>query len=398
MKAYLCYIVLLLSIGCVEPFTPVIEEYDKVLVVDGLLSNSDRPTTVILSESISLDDQRAQYVSGAQVTIEDDQGVLIPLQEIKPGFYQSDSTTFRGEIGKSYRLHVTLNEGDQFESEWELMKPAPPIDNIEVEFLEIMRDNPDSKPIQGAQFYLNTKNTEGSTKYYRWEWEETYIYRLPHPKFLQVEFSDNPGDGNDRFISLSGPNFEGFDCYKTERSSEIIVATTESLIGDEIKDFPLRYIDNSGSQLYSRYSLLAKQYALSKEYFEFLSKLEEVNESTGGLFDPIPNEVFGNMKYVGNINLPVLGYFAVAGVSESRIFVERPEIPDEFGARRGPGCLRDTVELDVQVLHSRLRSNQMVLYDYHYSLFGDILGYLIAEPQCTSCADYNATNKVPEFW
>ena len=382
--------------SCVEPFEPEVVEYDSILVVDGFFTNDDSPSRVYLSTSFAFSEEKGEPIENAQVIIEEQDGDRAELDEVEPGTYQTDPSLFKGLIGKSYRLLIKASNGNDFFTDWQLMKASPPIENIRYDFVDVPTDDPFSPFTKVAQFFISTNDPEGSTLYYLWEWEETYVYSLRYPIFIVADFQGAPGGGDDRIIELHGQEFAGFLCYKMESSKEIIVATTENLTRDAVIDMPLRSIDNNSSKLSSRYSLLAKQYAISEEYFKFLKILEETNETTGGLFDAIPNEVFGNVKSM-NGNIPVLGYFGVGGVEKSRIFVDRSDIPDTFGAPRGPNCPVDTIDLSFPVLFGRLQGG-LTLFNYNRSLFGTILGYLLTEPECSECSALDATNQEPDFW
>lgn len=386
--------------GCVDPFEPEVGAYEETLVVDGLFSNSTDPSTVTLSRSFSYNEETGAPIEKATVVIEDDQGERIQLEETAPGVYQTDPAKNIGQIGRSYRLLVTTLAGNQFESEWELMKAAPPIEDLFFGFEERIPDDPDDNPIRGAQIYLNARDTENNTRYYRWEYEETYEYILLYPPRIRVEFGPVPGGGEDQIFNIPPDEFEGLRCWKTENSTRIVIGTTENLTQDVIERFPLHFVDNSTSRLYLRYSILVKQYALNEAYYDHLRKVVDFNQTTGSLFDPIPSEIFGNIRSVDDKDIPVLGYFGVGGVSEKRIFITRQEIPLGFGAPFGPMCQNDTVDLDFRDLYSKVRpGSNLVLYDYDRTLIGGIiLGYLVTEPPCASCAASDASNQRPEFW
>lgn len=384
--------------GCVQPFEPEVGEYDSTLVVDGLFTDGADTSTIFLSRSFSYSEKNGAPISGAKVVIEDDQGGRMELVETVPGAYRTDPSIISGEAGRRYRLLVSTPEGDQFESEWELMKSSPPIDELYAVYEEKTPDDPTEELIPGVQIYLSTQDTENNTRYYRWEYEETYQFGLRFPPIIRVDFSDRPGNGQDQVVWLFGEEFEGGQCWKTEQSTRVLVGTTENLTQDLVKDLPLLYVDNTTSRLYIRYSLLVRQYAISETYYDFLRKIEAVNQTTGSLFDPIPNEVFGNIRSSDGKGIPVLGYFAVAGVSQRRIFVNREDLPRGIGAPFGPECLADTVEYNFRELWSKVRSGAFVPYDYHYNDFGNIIGFVLTQPRCARCAASGATNKTPEFW
>ena len=399
MKILLFFGALLLAAwGCIEPYEPEVGAYDSVLVVDGLLSNHSGPATVILSRSFPYSEDTGVHVSNATVMIENEQGENILLEEISPGTYQSDSSRFQGKPGIKYRLLVRTPDDNEFESDWELLKVAPPIDQIKVEYKEILSNDPEGDPIPGAQFLVSTRDPENKTRYYRWEFEETYRYFLSYPPLIRVEFSDRPGNGQDQVFYNNGNNFEGYRCWKTEKSKQLIIATTEALSQDIIVDHPFLYVDNSTPRLSTKYSVLLKQYAITKNHYAYLKKIEEINETTGSLFDPIPNEVYGNIRSSDNSNIPVLGYFSVSGVTEKRIFLARSDLMERFAVPRGPECPSDTIELDFQLLKSKVRSPSIILYDYNYNLLGFPIGFVLSGPECTSCAASGAVNKAPDFW
>ena len=164
-------------------------------------------------------------------------------QKIDTGVYQTDPTSFKGQEGRSYRLLVSVPDGNDFESEWELMKAAPPIGDIHFEFEERIPNDPALQAVVGAQFYLNTKDTESNTRYYRWEWEETYEYYLPYPPLIRIEFGDNPGDGHDEAFEITGDEFaRPITAGNPGHQKKIIVATTENFTQDIVQDLPILFV------------------------------------------------------------------------------------------------------------------------------------------------------------
>jgi len=75
----------------------------------------------------------ARPLSGCMVRITDDMGNSYSLQENESGTYVTDSTEFKGEIGKFYTLHIGIKEGNiymNYESTPMEMGPVPPVDSI----------------------------------------------------------------------------------------------------------------------------------------------------------------------------------------------------------------------------------------------------------------------------
>lgn len=384
--------------ACVEPFRPEVGSYDSSVVVDGIFTNGDKPASVKLSRSFGIDEKEGSPIVGAQVVIEDDTGKSTILAETQPGVYQTDPKIYKGQIGRRYRLLVSIAGEQELQSTWEELKVSPPVESIDYQFEERIPDDPQAPPILGMQLLLSTNNPENNTHFYRWEFDETYEYAIRYPSEIRVEFGARPGRGQDEVIPIEPDEYEGFTCWKTEHSTRILIASSENQIENIIKDFPIHFVDNSTSRLYRRYSLLVKQYAISKDYYNYLAALKETNQTTGGLFDPIPNELFGNLKSTRNEDIPVLGYFSVAGLSKKRIFVNREDIPLGIFTPSGPKCVLDTLPLNFRTLYDELQLHQTELFDYLYAPFGIPIGFIVANPECVKCSTLEATNREPEYW
>ncbi len=392
-------LVLVLVSSCIEPFEPEITESQMTLVVDGLFTDGDMPSQIILSRSFGFDETEPTFVTGATVIIEDDQGGSTTLSEVADGIYETDPLQFRGEVGKSYRMLASTPDGQQFESTWEFLQASPPIEDLSFEFVEIEQNDPSLPPRFGAQISLDTRDDENNAQYFSWDYEETYEFELPHAPRIRVEFGSPPGRGSDFIFDIPNEDFEGLRCWKSETSRQLIVQSTENLTESVIKDLNINFIDNSTPRLFIRYSILVNQYAISRAYFDNLRKIFEVNQTTGSLFDPIPNEIFGNITNMTNEDSPVLGYFGVGGISQRRLFIDREDVPIGFGADRGPSCELQTIPLNFRTLFDRVERGPFVLTDFERDLlFGNPVGYILTLPRCASCAVNDATNQRPDFW
>lgn len=401
MRALLYSILLTLASclwTCVEPYQPEVGEYANSVVVDGLFTDSDQPSVVKLSRSFAFDEKEGTPITGAILLIEDDAGGSTTLTETGPGVYQTDPTVYQGIVGRRYRLSISIPGEEELQSNWEELKAAPEVESIEYHFEEKIPDDPQAPPIVGMQLLLNTKDPENKARFYQWEFEETYEYAIRYPAAIRVEFGARPGRGQDEVFPIGQEEYEGFTCWKTDYSTRILVASTENQTEDIIRGYPIHFVDNSTSRLYRRYSLLVRQYAISKGYYEFLSALRETNETTGGLFDPIPNELFGNMSTSSGKDIPVLGYFSVAGVSKKRIFVNRENIPLGIFSPSGPSCVLDTLPLNFRTLYDELNLHKTELFDYLYAPFAIPIGFIVSNPECSKCSTLGATNREPDYW
>ena len=166
--------------------------------------------------------------------------------------------------------------------------------------------------------------------------------------------------------------------------------STRSLTTPVITGFPLHYVNTQTRVLSVRYSLLVKQYALNEEAFTYWSKLEEMNSDQGSLYTQQPYQTRGNLRNVDDEDETVLGYFLVAGISEKRIFVDRPNsLPFYY-----PICDLDEADFEA---YGMLNMADPVFYPiYAIETPG---GRRAVPPQgCVDCRRHGGTIFKPEFW
>ena len=67
-----------------------------------------------------------------------------------------------------------------------------------------------------------------------------------------------------------------------------------------------------------QYSILVKQYSISKSEFDFWDNLKKINDKSGDIFEYQPYPVNSNIHNVNNTKDRVLGYFQVSAVKQKR--------------------------------------------------------------------------------
>ena len=379
---------LLLLLQCIDPIEIDIPEQEPLLVIDGLISDQPGPYMVKLSNSNALNQQTPNPVSGAQIFIEEEGGARVPLTETDEGSYQTDSSSIRGQIGKKYRIEISLASDKNYASDWIVLKAAPPVGEVYYEFGFL----PEAEiPVRGARIFLDTQDPENQTWFYRWEWEDTWLHIAPFASGLIFL-------GNDSTAEIEANSV----CYNSSRSNTIYIASSINNSKDIISKFPVSTVSAFGSQLRYRYSLLIKQYALTEAEYLFWKKLQEANEESGGLYERQPQSTTGNIFRVENPTEAVLGYFSVSGYSEKRIFIERDDLPRDavIGEQYIQNCF---VKSDT--LYKGFQSEQDV-FDalstgsvfFNFLRDPGIVGWILATPDCTDCTMDGGTTIKPDFW
>ncbi len=367
-KVFIIFIILLGS--CISQFIPETKESQEILVVEGLLTDQRGSGIIKLSSSLPLGTiSNAIPVSGSIVTISDDQGTYFQLFETEPGTYVSQSY-IRGVIGRFYTLHIktntpSFNKSFNYESLPMEMKPVPPIDNIYYEKVTIPDNNKYALPKEGCQIYLDTHDPSNQCKFYRWEYDETWEFRLPYTVPNNI-------------------------CWVSANSDKINVKSTTALAEARIVKYPLNFISNTTDRLKIKYSALVKQYSLNEDEYLYWEKLKSLSEQVGGLYDLIPSSVSGNLFCTYDPSLKVLGYFSVSAVSSSRIFIK-----DNFAGIVNPynadACVADTI-FDGGFIPN-LNTTTWVIVDNFMPSY-KVITY---SKECADCT-VRGTNQEPYFW
>ena len=295
---YLLFSLMLIADSCVTEYLPVINEQKELLVVEGLITDQPGADTIKLSRSLPFGKKsEANPVTGCIVNISDDLGNTSVLREVYVGIYITDSSTFRGEIGRTYTLQIRTVNGGNYESIPMEMKPVPPIDSVYYEKTVIKEREGFYHGIDGCQIYLDTYDPSDNCKFYRWDYSEIWEFRLPY------------------FVANR-------TCWISESSGIINIKSTAAFDEARIIRQPVTFITNITDRLKRKYSILVNQYSLNEDEFIYWEKMQNLTVNAGGLYDIIPSSIPGNMMSVENPSEKVLGYFSVSAKSFRRIFIK----------------------------------------------------------------------------
>lgn len=379
MKRVHVYIILFLLVmvhgRCVKEFDPSSQGYENLLVIEALLSNSDDNFTVKLSRSIPLDTTAFVGEAGANIQLVSELGEQFALFETSSGIYES-SGPINPVVGVGYKLEVQTRNNKNYESEVVTMRDTPPIEELSYK----IEERP-SAGLTGIQFYVTAQDPQNNTWFYRWEWEETWIFRVPFRSYLKYE----DGEIKNREEDLR-------TCWKAGRSTSLDVATSKNLTKDIINEYPLYYVSSETDRLRERYSFNVRQYSLSEESFNYWNELKKATENLGTLFDPQPSIVKGNYYNVDDESEIVLGYFDAAVVRQQRIFVVRSDVPEFEIINKYRDCEDSLVSenmVPVMVAEGWEMINSEVV---EFSIL-----YSFSTRFCVDCTLYG-TNMRPDFW
>jgi hypothetical protein len=354
--------------GCIEQFVPETSEDKDLLVVEGLITDQPGQDTIKLSRSMPLGTKSsAKPLIGCSVTLSDDIGNNYSSTEIAAGTYVMNSP-FQGVVGRSYTLHINTNESYHnlsYESSPVLLKPVPPIDSIYYEKVVLAQSTAGDPLEEGCEVYLNTHDPENNCKYFRWEFVETWEFKLPYEVTNKT-------------------------CWVTKNSDKINVKSTSSFTEDRIERLPVNYVTNATDRLIFKYSILVNQYSLNLDEYNYWVKLKNSLEKVGSLYDIIPSSTASNVRCIEKPSENVLGYFSVSAVKSKRIFIKDyfPGMPDLY-----TDCEDATTGLTDSI--PNLGTRVWVIITITYPPPGyKVLTYLKG---CADCTTRGSTSK-PDFW
>jgi len=303
-----------LLFSCREAYTPPqITTNSNYLVVEGLINTGTDSTIFKLSRTVRINAKTTtQNETHAVVTVESDANAIYPLKEIKPGTYASPALGLSNTAKYRLRIIANTNTHTTYLSDFVPVKNSPLIDSLGYTI------QPD-----GLQIYTNAHDASNNTRYYRWEYSETWNYTaLYDPGFIVVNYH----------ILQRTRAQSTYTCWQNVNSSDITLASSAKLTQDVMYQAHITLVPATSVKLSVKYSILVKQYALTEDAFNFWQLLKRNTEQLGSIFDAQPSSTTGNIHNIADYSEPVLGYISAGSVQQKRIFVDNKVLPAGWGA------------------------------------------------------------------
>lgn len=265
---------------------------------------------------IAQESNRPSAVVTASVTFENSEGQTMSLPYTN-GAYRATipdgDPTFRVEAGLGYRVTVTTREGEQYETDYDIL-PAPlAVEDIRAVLTQVEVENAVGVPVDVPAFAYDVTAPvaypDGSPTFIRWTQERTYkVTDLPEVR---------PFDMNDPKPCYVSRSFEGDDL--------ILFSSLESP-ADRVDNFPLapQVIDFEYSE---GYVMTVFQEMISQEAYRYFNQIDQIASRESSLFEPPAGPVVGNARDVNGNTENVFGFF----YATSRTFERFAISPEEAG-------------------------------------------------------------------
>ncbi|MEP0213795.1 MAG: DUF4249 domain-containing protein [Cellulophaga sp.] len=382
--------------GCIEEFSPVTKDYDSILVVEAVLTDEYKYQKIKLSRTFKFEEDGAKSEEGATVTILDDLNNEYSFSELESGEYVSNMA-FKAE-NIAYVLHIKTAKGKEYKSTPSFLSTGSGIDKVSV------KKTTNSNLEEGVSIMVDVNEASGEVKYYRYEYEETHKIIAPwFRKRKAVIVSEEPPQ-----IKIEYFNDEtGKVCFSTKKSNSLIIGSTEELSAGQLVNFPVRFIDRNDYKILNRYTVLVKQYIISREAHTFYQTLENFSSSEG-LFSQIqPGLLKGNIESINDENEKVVGFFEVSSVSSKRIFFEYKDIfTDKSSTAKYPYSCSFIAPADARKVIEILKNNSYTWVTdepepctNEFCPYGDIENgpNVYVKVECGDCTVFSSSI-VPDFW
>jgi hypothetical protein len=363
-------------------------------VVDALITDENKSNYVSLSRTIKSEEDKPEVISGALVIIKDDLGNSTILTEETEGTYKTDSLTFRGQTGRSYKLYIKTSQGEEYESESCLMYPIEDMGDINFTKTQEIVGN---ETQEGIRIFADLTD-ENDCNYYRWTYEEWWEIIVPYPKMYDYV-------NQDTIIERS--QIKNI-CYGYSKSDAIIIKSAETGIS-----YPILFVASDKSErLLNQYCIQVRQLSISKEEYEFWNRMKQISESGGDIFDKQPFQISGNIHNKREPDELVLGYFQVSGAKLKRRFISKNELSGLGLPHYKYDCNliivgKDDFSSDPNIpprtfdeLYTYYSNSNCIFVEPIFVgvTFGHLLDKLVfATPLCSDCTASGSLTK-PDFW
>jgi hypothetical protein len=331
-------LIMLLVVGCIEPYQFKIADGDQGIVIEATLSDKSfndtknypsdgRYFTVKISKTSDVTNVRSQLVSYAVVSLSSEQGESWECLETDPigapGIYKLLDDDFKALDGVRYKLSITTPDDVLIESDWQEMPAnAPAIGPVSFQEANTQRIILDQlHDVRGVKPQISIPpNETGSTTYYRWKLLPMWLYDAPLAS-----------------TTSSPVKF----CWATSKYYIRDYTMQADDDGGYAKDLFFLEIDDNERVLHE-FSLLIEQQAMTEDYFNFWNEMQGLNQPAG-VFSTPPFNLKSNFTASSG---SVFGFFGVVREQGTRWYFNRTDLsynvpnwlPEDCAKPCGPGC------------------------------------------------------------
>lgn len=312
MSRLLLFALILLSFhACLDQIELEVDKnLEQSIIINGeLRKGTPSVIEVTISRLFNFDLVSFARIQVQSVTLIDEAGQELAVRRIGDALYRhvfEESDSIKIEYGKSYKIRVITFEGETVESAYETLHPIPPIGQLyaDIDTRVQLNQREEIEEVSSIQFSIDASvkvpNEERKALLY-WKAERTY------------QVTD----------SFPIPNLISKTCYVTADIAvdNILLLNGQELTRDTVARFPLSTVALN-FELAEGYYYSVYQRNLTAGAFEYQSRIKEMIERGGNMFEPIAGRIPTNFV---NIDDPedsnILGFFSAYAEDTTHLYV-----------------------------------------------------------------------------
>jgi len=317
------YFLLLLTLLCL---TNCLEKFDferpdsikgAVAIQAKMVKGNPSTVQVILREVFDFFNS-PKFITASRVYVLDELGNRLELRTRKQGFYNIeipvDHPFFKVEFGSKYKIQIENLKGDDYESDFDELFPAPVPDNFVVKETqkEILDEFGKISLFDQLSFFVSTPlKPANSTKNSQLVWEVIGTARV----------TDTPSAGRCRVPK----DLEPKSCYAQYTPvNNYLVFDGTSASGERIDNFLIN--ESNYTNLFAEgYYMTVFQQAVSEGAFDYWSRVGTAVNRVGDFFQEPAGIILSNIKNITNPEKRVYGYFYTTEEHLLRVYIS-PEL------------------------------------------------------------------------
>jgi len=355
------------------------------LVIEGFISGNI-PIQYMLSRTLPLPgDTTIPKEEGATVQVEGSDNTVYVLAGQGNGVYSSVDTLSLNALAR-YRLRIHTAEGEDYLSDFVPFRVSPLIDSI----------NWINGPT-GVTIYANTHDPANATRYYEWNFVETWEYHSAEQATLEYDTATG-------YVIARPAAAEIYTCWHTDTASNILLGSSIKLAQDVIYEQPLQTLPEHGVQASVLYSMLVYQWSLTDSGYNYASIMKTNTESLGSIFDVQPSQLAGNIHCLTKPTEPVVGWVSAGTIQQKRIWIYGTQLAgwDYSYSCPNPDTVIHLLPGDAE---DSVKARMAFTEDGYIPLFAHLTppmvtadGYISNFVGCIDCRAQGGTTSRPVYW
>jgi len=190
--------------SCTDPYVLQTKNYEEALVIEATITNELKHQEIKITKTYKLEENFPTTVTDAVVILKDNLGNTYDFAE--QGNKYISVNEFKAEPNRQYQLKIITENGKSYVSTTETLTHETNIQSIVPKVNNV-------NGIRGVEMIVNSFDPSNSSKYYRYEYEETN--KIIAPKWVPVKavVSPSPSPG---VINLVPRTEEAQVCFTTK--------------------------------------------------------------------------------------------------------------------------------------------------------------------------------------